>query len=630
MAEPQAQRALAVAREALRAGRAAAAIEACAPLLVHDSADAAALLLTALAHAELGELDAAAVHFARLLEIAPTQPAAVRVVYADVMLRRGDALAAERIAVEAVAAAPAMSAAHNVLAAALHRQGRLREAQARYAEAIAADPRNPTPRRNLSDALRDEGRLEEAIEARRALGPQGLGGADWLAIARMLHARVRLEEAIEAYRAAVAATPADADAWNELGNAYADTARHPEAQACYREALRVRPAYPEVASTLLIELHYDPAFSLEAIYRAHLEWARVHAASIEPPAPPVRARRERLRVGLLSPALREGPTGTFVRPLFDHLDRARFEVYGYNARGRRDALTEGFQRSAQGWHDAWNDDDDTLAARIRADGIDVLVDLAGHTPGGRPLVLARKPAPVIVTWLDYFDTTGLEAVDYLIGDPVSTPEGGAQPFRERVLRLAPCRLCYTPPQGSPAVASRPRDGAPVFGSFNRFSKMEPEVIASWARLLARVPGSRLLHAFDEQGVAAERIELRGHSPHARMLEEYGDIDIALDTFPYNGGLTTCEALWMGVPVLCRLGDSMISRQSAALARAAGLDDWVVTGEEELVRRALAACADRDGLATLRASQRERLLASPLMDAPAFAARFGELLLEAAR
>ena len=326
------------------------------------------------------------------------------------------------------------------------------------------------------------------------------------------------------------------------------------------------------------------------------------------------------------------------------LDRSRFELHGYNANGVRDGLTDRIQRLCDGWYDAWTDDDEALAARIRADRIDILVDLAGHTPGGRLLVLARKPAPVIATWLDYFDTTGLDAVDYLVGDPVSTPEDGSQRFSERVIRIDPCRLCYSPPAFAPDVAPAPalRNRFVTFGCFNRRSKITPEVISSWSTILNALPAARLviknaamadarmresmLRAFERCCGERDRVELRAHSPHATMLAEYADVDIALDPYPYNGGLTTCGALWMGVPVLAIEGDSMIGRQSAALLAAAGLGDWVVRDEAALLKSAIDRAGDVGALAALRDGMRARLGDSPLLKGQAFARKFGEALL----
>jgi predicted O-linked N-acetylglucosamine transferase (SPINDLY family) len=260
-------------------------------------------------------------------------------------------------------------------------------------------------------------------------------------------------------------------------------------------------------------------------------------------------------------------------------------------------------------------------------------------------VLARKPAPVIATWLDYFDTTGLESVDQLIGDPVSTPPAATQRFTERVVRIAPCRLCYAPPAYAPEVATAPfaHNGFITFGSFNRLSKIVAPVVELWAATLRAIPDSRLLLKnaafadprtrealgahFQRLGIARERLELRAHSPHAQMLDEYADVDIALDPFPYNGGLTTCEALWMGVPVLAVLGDSMISRQSAALLHAAGLSSWVAADADDFVRRALSFASEPAALAALRAGMRAHLQRGALLDAARFTRGF-EAALEA--
>jgi predicted O-linked N-acetylglucosamine transferase (SPINDLY family) len=239
-------------------------------------------------------------------------------------------------------------------------------------------------------------------------------------------------------------------------------------------------------------------------------------------------------------------------------------------------------------------------------------------------------------------------VDYLVADSISAPPGGEQKFAERLVRIDPCRLCYSPPADAPPVAPAPAlaRGHVTFGSFNRLSKLAPPVIEAWSAILDAVPASRivlknpalhdaatrarLLARFAQHGIAAERIETRGFTPHRRMLEEYGDIDIALDPFPYNGGLTTCEALWMGVPVLCLVGRTLISRQTAAILAAAGIEGDAVDGVDALVRRAVERASDVEALARERAAMRERIARSPLVDGAGFARKFGSLLEELAR
>jgi predicted O-linked N-acetylglucosamine transferase (SPINDLY family) len=642
-----ASEALVEARTRLRQRDFASARALCMGVLQAQPANPDALLLHGLACAELGEFPAAADSLGRSLALAPQSPM-ICVVLADVLLQAGDAAGAEAAARDALGRAPALAAAHNVLGVALQRQGRAGEACAAYREAIASDASNANAWRNLSQGLAALDDLEGAIQARRRameLPPAG-SVEDAHALASLLHRDVRIHEAIGVLQDVLARDPARIGAWLELANCHADLAAHAESRRCYEEVLRRRPGFHQVASTLLVTLHYDARFDAPAVFDAHRAWAARHAASIVPRSHPGRASPGKLRIGFMSPAFREGPSGRFVLPLLQHLDRTRFEVHAYNANGRPDALTGVLQAQADRWRDVWGEDDDAFAERIADDGIDILVDCAGHTPGGRPLVLARKPAPLQVTWLDYFDTTGLDAVDVLVGDAVSTPPGGAQRFTEEVLRLGDCRLCYAPPGYAPAVNTLPAlaNGHVTFASFNRLSKIVPQVVELWSALLRAVPGSRLivkntamkdplakralLAQFEARGISGERIDARTHSPHAAMLAEYGEADIALDTFPYNGGLTSCEALWMGLPVLCLMGDSMISRQTAAIMTAAGMPEWIARDAEHFVEIGAAAAADLSRLALLRASMRERLAASALMDAKAFAERFGALMLEA--
>jgi predicted O-linked N-acetylglucosamine transferase (SPINDLY family) len=272
---------------------------------------------------------------------------------------------------------------------------------------------------------------------------------------------------------------------------------------------------------------------------------------------------------------------------------------------------------------------------VARDGIDILVDLDGHTPDSRLLLFARKPAPVAITWLGYWNTTGMATVDYILTDPHTTPEGSPQRFTEAPLRLPDSRFCYAPVPYAPAVAPLPvaNGRAFTFGSFNRYDKLGPGVLDCWAAILQRVPASRLViknsaiaiaHArdalhrqFAARGIAPDRIELRARSPHAAMLAEYGDIDLGLDTFPYNGGLTTCEALWMGVPMVAIEEERMISRQTAAMLRLTGGEAFIAGTRDEYVALAVQWSQQRDKLAAVRASLRERMRASPLCDGVRF-------------
>lgn len=603
---------LANARTLMRERRVPEAVALLRSLCAAEPGHAGPAFLLGVALAEQREFTAARTSLERSFALDPRQPAPNRLVLANVLYDAGDAKGAELHARQALQMSPAWPPAMNALGLALRSQGRNDEAIAAFRATLQAEPGHAHAHRHL---------------------------------ARLLHQRAALGEAIEHYRQALARIDGDADLWNELGVALTDAGRLAEARTAYREALARRPTYHQVESNLLINLHYDPDVDPQAMFEAHRVWARRHASDL-PPLATTRpgARPARLRVGFLSPAFTAGPTAAFARPLLANLDRARFEAIAFNV-GRNDAVSSQLRTLTSQWHDLWEANDEAVAQRIVDERIDILVDLAGHTPGGRPLVLARKPAPVIATWLDYFDTTGLDAVDYLIGDPVSTPPGSTQRFSERVMTLEPARLCFDPPAYAPPVSPPPmlRNGFITFGSFNRHSKVAAPVIALWSEILRSTPRSRLLGKnaaltdpgtrellltrFADHGIGRDRIELRGPSDHPRMLAEYADVDIALDTFPYNGGLTTCEALWMGVPVVTLLGNAMISRQGAALLTAAGLPDLVASGADDFVRLASGLASDPSRLETLRATMRARVAASPLVDGPRFTRQF-ETALEA--
>jgi predicted O-linked N-acetylglucosamine transferase (SPINDLY family) len=343
-----------------------------------------------------------------------------------------------------------------------------------------------------------------------------------------------------------------------------------------------------------------------------------------------------LKIGYVSPDFRDHVVGLNLLPLFREHDRDRFEIIAYSNVLRPDATTERFQRYAAVWHNIRQLSDEALAEQIRADRIDILFDLAGHTARNRLLVFARKPAPVQITWAGYVGTTGLAAMDYLLADRHEVPPGAERYYRERVLRMPDGYVCYDPPAYAPPVGPLPAlgRGRATFGCFNNPAKITPQVIEAWAGILRRLPGARLVLKFKgwsdpcvarrftamfaAEGIEPQRLEMLGHSPHVELLAEYGRIDLALDSFPYSGGLTTCEALWMGVPVITCPGETFASRHSLSHLSTVGLTETIASDWDEYVELAVALAGDLPRLAALRAGLRERMAASPLMDAPRFA------------
>jgi predicted O-linked N-acetylglucosamine transferase (SPINDLY family) len=343
-----------------------------------------------------------------------------------------------------------------------------------------------------------------------------------------------------------------------------------------------------------------------------------------------------LRAGLVSGDLYRHPVGFFLQGPLRELDETRVELYAYSCNPREDEVTASLRPHVAVWRAVAGLADADLARLVHDDRIDVLVDLAGHTEHNRLPVFARRPAPVQATWLGYFATTGLREIDWKIGDPWVTPTEEEAHFTERIWRMPVCCYCFAPPVDAPPVAELPSraNGYVTYGCLNNLAKLNDGVVETWARVLRADPDARLLlksrplrseevvdrvrRRFAHHGVGAERLLLESADHYPRHLEAYARVDVALDPFPYTGGATTTESLWMGVPVLTLRGDRYIGHQGETLLRAAALPDWIATDQDDYVRKALQLAADREGLARLRAGLRARTASSPLFDARRFA------------
>lgn len=536
---------------------------------------------------------------------------------------------------------------HSNLANVLVSQGRTGEAITAFQQALHFQPRFAMAANNLGNALFSSQQIDDAISAYRraieadpgmALAHNNLGNA--------LKAKGCVHEALASYREAIRLEPALALAHNNLANVLKDEGEFDEALACFRRALAAAPEAADIRSNFLAALHDHPATRPAQLFEAHCEYDRLHAAPLrhtwqahanspDPDRP--------LRLGFVSSHFAAHPVGRFlIRPL-ENLDRAHFEIVCYSGSPRVDAMTERFQSVAALWRPVAGMSDEQLAALIRADRVDILFDLAGHTVGNRLLTFARKPAPVQITWLDYVGTTGLAAMDYILADSRQIPPGAEGFYRERVLRMPDAYICYDPLADAPAVTPLPAlaPGHVTFGSFNTVAKISPPIIGAWARILQRVPQSRLIlrnrgmdgpatvtrlrEAFGDHSITADRLDFLGGATPLEILAGYGQIDIALDTFPYNGGLTTCEALWMGVPVITCPGEIFASRHGLTHLTAAGLTETIARDLDDYVARAGSLAGDLAHLARLRAALRDRVATSPLCDGKKFAVNLATLL-----
>jgi predicted O-linked N-acetylglucosamine transferase (SPINDLY family) len=521
----------------------------------------------------------------------------------------------------------------------LCRLERLEDAGTCYQQAVRLAPTHVPSIFNLGNVLQAGQLHDDAIACYREvlrLQPGHALAHFWWGTA--LNHSGRPTEAVEHYDLAIALDPGMAKAWHMKGGALYNQGRVGEAVGVSLKALDVQRDMPFTFSNSLFMLNYAEDVSMEDLAGRAREYDRRFCAD----APrPTRYRNladpgRRLRIGYLSPDLRSHSVAYFAEPVLAGHDRTRFEVYCYFNWSLHDAATARFKGHAQGWTDCYWMSNEELAERIEADGIDILVDLAGHTAGNRLQLLARKPAPVQITWLGYPSTTGVSAVDYRVSDWHVDPAGYEAHNVERLLRMPHSYYCYRPLAPAPDVAPLPaaQSGHVTFGSFNNIAKVSDATLRAWARVVQAVPGARLLlkaKGLDDPavresligrlaalGIGGEQLILRGWEKLAGgQLALYAQMDVALDTFPYNGGTTTCEALWMGVPVVTLRGATHASRMGASLLHAAGMPELVANSEDEFVAHAVRLALDLPALARLRAGMRERLAASPLLDEHGF-------------
>ncbi|CAO3439078.1 O-linked N-acetylglucosamine transferase, SPINDLY family protein [Azospirillum doebereinerae] len=561
-----------------------------------------------------------------------------------------DAAAAFRRAVEE---RPDWVEAHLNLAAVLANGRQPRAAFAAYRDLLVRQPQNGHILFLTGTAALNADFLEEADRLlRQALlrSPRDPGVLNNLGLA--LGRMGRVGEAVHMFRQAVAAKSDYAEAWFGLAAALDAQGDSQAALEAYRKVADLRPDDPGTDSNLLMMLNYRETLSPAELHAAHRRWGERLEAALAPalaavPRPaltPLAGRR--LRVGYVSPDFRLHSVAMFLLPLLEAHDRTRFELFAYSNVELPDVITDHVRRSVDCWRDIQGLTDEAAAAQVRADGIDVLIDLTGHTAHNRLGLFARRPAPLQASWLGYPATTGLASIDLRFTDAVADPVGGSdQPHAERLARVEGGFLCYRPlgPVPDPAPPPCLENGFVTFGSFNTLNKLNPQVAALWARVLHAVPGSRLLlkaapladaavrkrvlGLFASHGVGAGQVELLARVPdNDGHLKAYGRMDVALDPFPYNGTTTSCEALWMGVPVLTLPGDRHAARVGASLLTAAGRPDLIATDADDVVRKAVALVADPARLAAGRQALRPHLQASRLCDAAAFARAFEDELM----
>ncbi|MCL7487982.1 MAG: tetratricopeptide repeat protein [Desulfobulbaceae bacterium] len=539
---------------------------------------------------------------------------------------------------------PDYAEAHNNLGIALYDMGRLNEAVACYQQALDLKPDSVQVHFNLGITLKDLGRLEKAAACfRQVLTAKPDYAEAHYNLGIILNEQGYPDEAAACYRQALTLKPDLAEALNNLGIILREQGRLEEAVACFRRAIVLKPGYPETHSNLLMCLNYLPRLSIVEYLNEARRFGRNAAKKVSKRFADwtCSTKPGRLRIGMVSGDLRNHPVGYFLENLLANIDSSQIELVAYPTQNHEDELTARIRPRFASWKPLTDLDDEAAAGLIHDHGVHILFDLAGHTRHNRLPVFAWKPAPVQVAWLGYFSSTGMAEIDYLLTDPISVPELHQAQFTEKVWYLPETRFCFSPPAVSADLMLSPlpalRNGYVIFGSFQSLSKINDQVLSAWGRIFQEMPQARLrlqnrqlssptvreqlLQRLTQNNIAPERVILEQSVPRVEYLAAHADIDIILDTFPFTGGTTTCEALWMGVPTLTLAGNTMVARQGAGMLTCASLADWIAENDADYVGKALTHAADLEKLARLRAGLREQLLASPLCDSTRFARNF---------
>lgn len=540
---------------------------------------------------------------------------------------------------KAVEIEPNYADAYNNLGVILMDAGQYDEALSCYQKAITINPNSFFAYYNLGNFLKERGYYEQAmISYNKAteLNPE-LSEA-YYNLGTILHTKALLGEAINNFRTSLRINPKSTVALNCLGNALSEQGRLDEAESCYRAALDLNPLFfPAYSNLLLSMLHGN--HNAEAIFSAHVNFAENYEKPLTQHRMShdnLRQADRRLRVGYLSPDFREHPVAHFIEPVIKAHDRDHFEVFCYSNSLIKDDVTKRIENYSDVWRDILQMNDEQAAALINDDRIDVLVDLAGHTANNRILLFARKPAPLQITWLGYPSTTGLSTINYRVTDFYADPPGMTEFLHsELLLRLPETSMCYLPCENAPGIKPLPalKAGVITFGSRNKLAKISLEVLSVWAAVLRNVPGSRFLikargasdtptreYIFErlrQESIDITRIAFEDFDPSPGYLEAYNRIDICLDTFPFNGITTTCEALWMGVPVISLAGSAYAARGGVSILSNVGLPELIATTKNDYIDIAVKLAKDIERLSLLRMNLRNKMAQSPMTDASRF-------------
>jgi predicted O-linked N-acetylglucosamine transferase (SPINDLY family) len=552
--------------------------------------------------------------------------------------REGKHAAAERVCRQILSVNPSDALVWCHLGTTALAANRLDEAVHAYQQAVRHRPSFPEALNNLAVTLMRQNRVDEALEAFNRAAEVKPGWAEpFISLANYYTTNDRSDDAIAALGRAVRAEPGNPEVHNLLGSALGRIGMIAPAMRHFLEAVRLNPRFAVAHSNLLMLLNYEPQVTPSQLLTEHRWWERLHGPGLSPipPHPNSREPNRPLRVGYVSPDFRRHVVPSFILPILQAHDRSQIEPFGYAQIAQGDDMTERIRANCSQWRVTTGRNIAQVFDMIRADRIDILVDLAGHTGANRLDVFARHAAPIQISYLGYPNTTGLSAMDYRLTDAVCDPPDQASYTSEKLVRLPGTWCCYQPPENAPAVNPLPalERGWVTFGCMHKLPKLNDMMLDLWSKVLGAVPNSRLLifrntvdasirqrllDSFAARGVDSQRIEIGGSTAkNAAHLPVYHRIDLALDALPWSGHGTTCESLWMGVPMLSLRGDRHAGRMSASILQAVGLSEWIAETPEQYIAIAQHAANDLPRLAALRDGLRARMQASRLCNAQGF-------------
>lgn len=567
----------------------------------------------------------------------------------DIMRKTGDYKAASEFFGNAVRIKPGFFAAHLNRGLALRETGDMEQALGCFIRAVELEPGSFSANRILGITLNDLDKTSDALkQLRNAAVLQPKNPDIWYDLGNVLRTTKNSTEAIECFNRALELDPENIKAASNLGELYHSTGNIREALRIFENLFLKYPDNNIVCSNLLFVMNYDQACSNQDIFKKHHDWGNKFAAD------PLYIRNRRdnnktrrpLRVGYVSPDFREHSVAWFIEPVLKRHNRDEFHICCYSNAAKPDDKTEHLRLLSDTWRNILNVDDLKASRLIASDDIDILVDLAGHTADNRLGIFALKPAPIQVTWLGYPNTTGLRTVDYRITDRLADPEGCDRFYSEELFRLPGCFLCYEPPEDLPGIGAlhAMSNGTITFGSFNNIAKISGETVSAWSKILLSTPGSKLvlknfhlddpavasdlLSRFLANGIPKDRIRLIGKKGSTfEHLDTYNSIDIALDTFPYNGTTTTCEALIMGVPVVVLNGGRHAGRVGTSLMTAAGCGTFINHSIGQYIDCAVTLAKKIRRLSDIRSSLRQQTVSSALCNQDIFIGNLERAFLE---